>query len=196
MNKQEMEAYLVELDEALAQAFPSPEPIRVMVVGGACLLLSDITERPTEDIDVIITDLEGTGEATLVWQLTKTTKKIRQIITGIGKQHGLPPRERLFLNDDCAPFLLEIGDIPPTRLWRAYRKLYLYVPADFGYILACKLMAGRPNKDFGDIAALRQLLNIKTREEAQTLVDRFFPKSDDQQIYGLAETLSKVFAET
>src|SRR6266568_3269926 len=167
MNKQEMEAYLVELDEALAQAFPSPEPIRVMVVGGACLLLSDITERPTQDIDVIITDLEGTGSATLVWQLTKTTKKIRQIIMAIGKQHGLPPKERLFLNDDCAPFLLEMGAIPPTRLLQAYRKLHLYVPADFGYILACKLMAGRPYKDFGDITALRQVLNIHSLEKAQ-----------------------------
>src|ERR1051326_6083485 len=173
LNKQEMEAYLVELDEALAKAFPSPEPICVMVVGGACLLLSDITERPTQDIDVIITDLEGTGEATLVWQLTKTTKKIRQIIIAIGKKHGLPLRERLFLNDDCAPFLLEIGAIPPTRLLRAYTKLHLYVPADLGYILACKLMAGRPDKDYNDIIALRTRLHIYNREEAQTLVDRF-----------------------
>jgi len=59
VNKQEIEAYLVELDEALFKAFPSPEPFRVLVVGGACLLLSDITTRSTKDIDVIITDLPG-----------------------------------------------------------------------------------------------------------------------------------------
>ena len=196
MNKQEMEAYLVELDEGLAKALPSPEPICVMVVGGACLLLSDITERPTQDIDVIITDLEGTGEATLVWQLTKTTKKIRQTITAIGKQHGLPPRERLFLNDDCAPFLLEMGAIPSTRLLRAYRKLHLYVPADFGYILACKLMAGRPDKDYNDIMALRAQLHINTREDAQTLVDRFFPNSTHQEYHDLAQTLEELFPKS
>ena len=59
MDKQEIEAYLIELDEALAEAFPSPEPMRVLVVGGACLLLADVTTRTTKDIDVIITDLEG-----------------------------------------------------------------------------------------------------------------------------------------
>lgn len=195
MNKQEMEAYLVELDEALAKAFPSPEPIRVLVVGGACLLLSDVTTRTTKDIDVIITDLEGTGEATLVYQLTKTTKRIRQIIAAIGKNHGLPPKERMFFNDDCAPFLLDMGALPPTRLFRAYRKLYLYVPADLGYILACKLMAGRPDKDYIDIQVLQKTLGLHTRNQAQALVDRFFPDPHDQHIYQLSKTLSEVFSK-
>ena len=61
MNRREIEAYLLELDEAFAEAFPSPEPMRVLVVGGACLLLADVTTRATKDIDVIITDLEGQG---------------------------------------------------------------------------------------------------------------------------------------
>ena len=84
MDKHEIEAYLAELDEALAAAFPSPEPMRVLVVGGACLLLTDVTTRPTKDIDVIITDFEGQGEASLVYQLNKTTRRIRQIIAAIG----------------------------------------------------------------------------------------------------------------
>ncbi len=63
MNRDELALLLTELDEALAQAFPGPEPVRVLVVGGACLLLAGVTERPTRDIDVIITDLFGTGIA-------------------------------------------------------------------------------------------------------------------------------------
>ena len=148
MNKQEIEDYLIELDEALAGAFPSPEPMCVLVVGGACLLLADVTTRTTQDIDVIITDLEGQGEASLVYQLTKTTKRIRQIIAAIGKQHKLPAKERMFFNDDCALFLLDMGPLPQMRLYRAYRKLHLYLPVDLGYILSCKLMAGRPGKDY------------------------------------------------
>src|SRR5712692_3040857 len=105
MDKQEIEAYLIEFDGALAEAFPNPEPIRILVVGGACLLLADVTTRATKDIDVIITDLEGTGEASLVYQLTKTTRRIRQVIAAIGKRHRLPPKERMFLNDECALFL-------------------------------------------------------------------------------------------
>jgi hypoxanthine-guanine phosphoribosyltransferase len=52
MNKQNIEAYVKELDEALAAAFPHPEPIRVLVVGGACLLLADVTTRTTRDSEV------------------------------------------------------------------------------------------------------------------------------------------------
>lgn len=197
MNKDEFETLLEELDEALVEAFPGPEPISVLMVGGACLLFSDVTVRPTKDIDVIITDLMGTGEASLVYDLTETTAKLRKIIGGIGKRHGLRGDDRMFLNDDCASFLLEMsrGQLPQGRLLRTYRKLHLYVPVDLAYILACKLMAGRPAKDYQDIAALCKLLNIQTRRQAHELVTRFF--SDPYQLYlhGLADTLKELFLE-
>jgi hypothetical protein len=197
MSKEELEALLEELDAALAEAFPGPEPISVLLVGGACLLLADITTRPTRDIDVIITDLLGTGEASLVYDLTPTTAKIRKIIEGIGRRHGLRGDERMFVNDDCAAFLLEMGygKLPPSRLFRAYRKLRLSVPTDFAYILACKLMAGRPAKDYPDIAVLCQRLNIQTRAQAHALVNRFFPDPYQQYLYRLGETLRDLFPE-
>jgi len=130
MNREELETLLTELDDALIQAFPGHETIRVLVVGGACLLFAGVTTRPTKDIDVIITDLFGTGEASLVVNLTKTTRKVRKIIESIGKSHGFKGDERMFLNDDCAPFLVELGNIPPTRQLRAYRKLVLDIPDD------------------------------------------------------------------
>lgn len=195
MDKHEIEAYLVELDEALAAAFPSPEPMRALIVGGACLLLTDTTTRPTKDIDVIITDFEGQGEASLVYQLNKTTRRIRQIIAAIGRQHKLPAKERMFFNDDCALFLEDMGPLPQARLFRAYHKLHLYLPVDLGYILACKLMAGRADKDYGDIRVLRQLLGIRTHQQAQALVNRFFPNPYTQRIHQLEATLAVVFSE-
>lgn len=197
MNKEKLEALLEELDEALVKAFPGPGTISVLVVGGACLMLSDVTTRPTEDIDVIITDVLGTGEASLVYDLTETTRKIKKIIEGIGRRHRLPPRERMFFNDDCAPFLLELGQgkIPEVTLLRAYRKLLLYIPADLRYILACKLMAGRQDKDFDDISVLRQKLGIQTRTQAQGLVNQFFPNVYHQYLYQLPRTLQLLFAE-
>jgi hypothetical protein len=197
MSKEELEALLEELDAALVEAFPGPEPISVLLVGGACLLLADITTRPTRDIDVIITDLLGTGEASLVYDLTPTTAKIRKIIEGIGKRHGLRGDERMFVNDDCAAFLLEMGygKLPPSRLFRAYRKLHLSIPVDFAYILACKFMAGRPAKDYPDIAVLCQRLNIQTRAQAHALVNRFFPDPYQQYLYRLGETLRDLFPE-
>ncbi len=53
------------------------------------------------------------------------------------------------------------------QLLKAYQRLHLYVPNNLGYILACKLMAGRPEKDFADIEALCQTLGIQNRVQAQ-----------------------------
>ena len=52
MNKVELEALLEELDVALVKAFPGPELLSGLVVGGACLLFQDVTSRPTEDVDM------------------------------------------------------------------------------------------------------------------------------------------------
>lgn len=192
MNKQEMQAYLVELDEALAHAFPGPEPISVIVVGGAFLVLTDIINRQTDDVDVIITDVEGAGEASLVYELTKTTKHIRRVIGTIGKNHGFKGSKRMWFNDDCALFLQDMGPLPSVRLLRAYQKLHLYAPTDLGYILACKLMAGRV-KDFEDIATLCTQLSIHTSSQAQALVDQFFPSKEKQRYQELPKTLSDIY---
>ena len=62
MTKSEVEAFLREFDEALEQVFPGPEPMSVLVVGGACLLFQGVTTRPTEDVDVIIFEMMGSQD--------------------------------------------------------------------------------------------------------------------------------------
>jgi hypothetical protein len=109
MNKEELETLLIELDHALVEAFPGPEPIEMLIVGGACLLFTNVTTRPTEDIDVIITNLLGTGKAGLVYNPNPNEQKVRDIIEHIGISHGYEGDKSMFLNDDCAPFLVELG---------------------------------------------------------------------------------------
>ena len=137
MTKTEVEALLEEFDEALVQAFPGPEPMNVLLVGGACLLLQGITVQPVDSVDVIIFEMLGSTERTLVFR-SPTADKIRRIIREIGKRHGLKGERQQFLNDDAAPFLLELSEyeLPPMRLLTAYRKLHLYVPRDLGYLHA------------------------------------------------------------
>lgn len=197
MNKEELEKLLDELDEALIAAFPGPEVISCLVVGGACLVLAEITKRQTTDIDVIITDLMGSGEASLIYNLTPVTTRLRKIIGAIGRKHGLPRDKRFFLNDDAAIFLLEqgSGELPEMQLLRAYKKIHLFVPADLGYILACKIFAGRKEKDLDDIAVLRQRLGIETRAQAQRVVNQFFPDFYQQFLHQVPRMLQQLFPE-
>lgn len=196
MNKPELEALLEELDEALVKAFPGPEPLRVLVVGGACLLFQGVISRPTEDVDVIIFEMMGSEESTLIFQ-SPIADKIRRIIKGIGKRHGLKGERQMFFNDDCSPFLLELGEneLPPMRLLKAYQKLHLYIPSELGYILACKLMAGRPEKDLADIEVLCRTLRIQNRAQAQQVVNQYFPSPIHQATYLLPQTLERLFGE-
>jgi hypothetical protein len=183
-----------EFDEALVQAFPGPEPMSVLLVGGACLLLQGITAQPTDSVDVIIFEMLGSQERTLVFH-SPVADKIRRIIRAIGRRHGLKGERQQFINDDSAPFLLELSEqeLPPMRLLTAYRKLHLYAPRDIGYRLARKLMIGRPEKDGADIAVLRQVLAIQNRAQAQRIVDRYFPSPAQQATYRLPCTLERMF---
>ena len=196
MNKSELEALLEELDEALAKAFPGPEPLSVLLVGGACLLFQGIITRPTEDVDVIIFEMMGSEECTLIFQ-SPTADKIRRIIKGIGRRHGLKGEHQMFFNDDCSPFLLELGEneLPPMRLLKAYQKLQIYVPNDLRYILACKLMTGRPEKDLADIEVLLRTLDIQNRAQAQAVVNQYFPSPIHQATYLLPRTLDRLFGK-
>ncbi len=99
MNKQELETLLEEFDEALVKAFTGSESMQVLVVGGACLLFQGIITRPTEDVDVIIFDMLGSEESTLIFK-SPLADKIRRIIKGIGKRYGLKGQQQFFLNDD------------------------------------------------------------------------------------------------
>jgi Nucleotidyltransferase of unknown function (DUF6036) len=196
MNKPELETLLEELDKALVKAFPGPEPMSVLVVGGACLLFQGVINRPTEDVDVIIFEMMGSEENTLIFN-SPIADKIRRIIRRIGKQHGLRGEHQMFFNDDCSPFLLELSgnELPTMHLFKAYQKLHLYVPSDLRYILACKLMAGRATKDYADINILCQRLGIRSWAEAQLAVDQYFPSPVDQTIHLLSSTLDSLFGE-
>ena len=196
MNKPELEALLEELDEALVKAFPGPEAMSVLVVGGACLLFQEVTDRPTEDVDVIIFEMMGSEESTLIFK-SPIADKIRRIIKGIGRRHGLKGERQMFFNDDCSPFLLELSEneLPPMRILKAYQKLRLYVPRDLGYILACKLMADRPEKDYADIEVLCRTLGVHNRIQAQQVVNQYFPSPIHQATYLLPRTLDRMFGK-
>jgi hypothetical protein len=59
-------------------------------------------------------------------------------------------------------------------------------------VLALKLIAKR-NKDIADIQVLYKELQIKTREQAQALIDSYIPEAEVQELLSIPETLDKFF---
>ena len=83
MTKPELEVLLDEFDKALVKAFPGPEPMSVLLVGGACSLLQGITTQPTDSVEVILVEMPGCQERTLVFH-SPIADRIRRIIREIG----------------------------------------------------------------------------------------------------------------
>ena len=53
MNKQELIEKLISLDEEVSMIFQIPEKIKMTVVGGGALILQNVLNRSTMDIDLI-----------------------------------------------------------------------------------------------------------------------------------------------
>jgi len=61
--------------------------------------------------------------------------------------------------------------VPDGKLWKQFGPLHVYVPPR-EYILALKIAAGR-DKDLADCAILLSKTRIRTREQAQQVVERY-----------------------
>ncbi len=61
--------------------------------------------------------------------------------------------------------------VPDGKLWKRFGPLHVYAPPR-EYILALKIAAGR-DKDLADCAILLSKTRIRTREQAQQVVERY-----------------------
>ncbi|GCE09696.1 DUF6036 family nucleotidyltransferase [Dictyobacter aurantiacus] len=183
MQRQEIEKYLQELgDELERRGFQSP--VRVMIVGGVAMLLLAANRESTEDVDVVLMDIEGDSST----NPTPETKAFKSAVNAVAKKHQM---KRTWINDDVAYFIRDMAPNPGATLWHEYKKLHVYLPSK-EYILALKLMVYRP-KDMLDIEALLKQLQITTREQAQEIVDRFIPDTAWQDHYQFQDTLDELF---
>ncbi len=169
MDSQEIERYLLDLgDELETRGFQNP--VRIMIVGGVYMLLMVKNRKSTEDVDVVLMDMEDTTNK------TPQTRAFQAAVRAV---------------DDVAYFIREMAPEPEAKLWQKYKQLHVYLPAK-EYIFALKLMVFRL-KDVNDVEALRKELGITTREQAQAIVDRFVPDPRWQEEYQLEDTLDEIF---
>jgi len=145
------------------------------------MLTQTHSRRATNDIDILLKDVNDPTTSPL-YQMFKTA------VRAVASRNQLP---MTWMNDLIGDFLRDTTRVPQGTLWRTYALLEVYVP-EAEYILALKLLAGRP-KDRGDIQLLCQQLHIGTRNQAQQMVDRYIPDKQVQQLNNLAMTLSTLF---
>ena len=177
MEREEIETYLVALNAAL-QDVRIGKPVRLTLVGGVYMIFEVGNRSATKDVDVIPVSFPDTMQA------NQETKAFRQAVNAVARQFKL---KRDWVNDVVAAF---VPTTTETTLWREYSHLHISIPSR-EYILALKLLAGR-DKDEDDILALCDLLQITTREQAQSLVDRY-ADARWQRKCNLQRTLDSLF---
>lgn len=179
MDSNQIEQYLAMLGEEL-QKQGAKQPIRLLLIGGAFMLTQIHSRRSTNDIDVLLKDIDDPQSP--IYHTFKSA--VRTVATN----NNLSTK---WLNDMIGDFLRNAGEVPEGKLWKRFSTLEIYIPPK-EYILAHKLLAGR-EKDENDILALSQQLNIKTRAQAQKLVEKYIPNKQLHQLHGLDETVDRFF---
>jgi hypothetical protein len=182
LQAQEIEGLLQDLgNELLLKGCTS---VRVLIVGGAYMLLTIGNRSTTQDIDVFPLNFVDSSHP------DKETRTILSAINAVAKKHGL---KRDWMNDAAFGILGEVQ--PPFEqltLWRVYGALEIYLPpAEF--IFAVKVFGYR-DRDFNDVQALIHALDVKTREQAQEIIDRYIDRQAQQE-YRTQVTLDDLFED-
>jgi len=179
MQAQDIEMHLADLGQELYNMGVYCH-VRILMVRGAFMLTQMHSIRMTNDVDVLLKDIDDPTISPLYGVFRTAVRAVasrRQISS-------------TWMNDLIGDFLRDLGTVPNGILWRTYAVLEVYVP-EAEYILALKLLAGR-QKDREDIRMLCQQISIQNRNQAQQLVDRYIPK-ETQQVNDLDDTLSDLF---
>lgn len=154
MNSKQIEQSLGFLGQKLAEMQVSAA---IILLGGALMVTQIGNRKSTQDIDIVI----ATNDPA-------TYLAVLQAAELVAKEKRLSPT---WLNDDVAIVVDQIGKPRAPKLWKTFSNLTVYVP-EFEYILALKLFSGRPQDD-QDIKALARRLQVRSKEQAWTLVHSY-----------------------
>ena len=182
MQKQDIEHNLSLLGEQLEE-LGIQTTIRLLMIGGGFMLTQIGNRTATEDIDVLVKDISDP-------QNSDDYRIFRNAVHCVAYDAKLRDS---WLSDNIGDFLRIAGQVPRGKLWRRFgRYLEVYIPPK-DFILAHKLVAGRI-KDEEDIRALLRSLRIKTRQQAQKILDKYITNKDIQESEGVQEKLGRFFA--
>src|SRR5712672_451489 len=158
MEAGDIERYLAELGSELKNR-GLKKPVRVLLIGGAYMLLFANAPRSTKDIDIFWLDQD---------RLQRAYAPLRESVQIIKQRHDL---DADWLNYLAQMLMYDEVIVPDGKLWKRFGPLHVYAPAR-EYILALKITAGR-QKDLADCAILLSKTRIRTREQAQHVVEKY-----------------------
>jgi len=181
MEARDIKRYLADLGAALKNRGVK-QPLRMMLIGGAYMLLLENAPRSTEDVDIF-------------WLEEDAFERMREILSAcmleVARKHTLPPNWFNFLTQ---VILMHDIYIPDGTLWEQFGPLHIYIPPR-EYILALKMTAGRP-KDLDDCAILLPKTAIQTIEQAQELLNKYIlPEAQEEHGEQIEKSLDILFSE-
>jgi hypothetical protein len=181
MEARDIKRYLADLGAALKNRGVK-KPLRMMLIGGAYMLLLENATRSTEDIDIF-------------WLEEDAFERMREVLSAcmleVARKHMLPPNWFNFLTQ---VILMHDIYIPDGTLWKRFGPLHIYIPPR-EYILALKMTAGRP-KDLDDCAILLPQTAIQTIEQAKELLNKYIlPEAQEEHVEQIEKSLDILFGE-
>lgn len=182
MTAEDIENYLSQLGQELLKR-GIQEPIHLLVIGGAYMLLLTNTARNTDDIDIFwLEEEEG---------LQRALRPLQESVLAVAEANQI---DHDWLNYLTQLLLYDLVIIPEGSLWKTYGPLHIYAPPQ-EYILALKILAGR-DKDIEDCKILLQQGTITTRQQAQIELDRYIlPGTQQNNIETIERALYILFGK-
>jgi hypothetical protein len=179
MEAGDIERYLAELGTELNNR-GLKKPVRILLIGGAYMLLFANATRSTKDIDIFWLDEDG---------LQRAYAPLRESVQAITRKYDL---DADWLNYLAQMLMYDEVIVPDGKLWKRFGPLHIYAP-EVEYILALKITAGR-QKDLDDCAILLAKTQIRSREQAQQLLDRYIlPGGQQKNAERIENALNRLF---
>jgi hypothetical protein len=177
MEAEDIERYLAELGTELKNR-GLKKPVRILLIGGAYMLL--LANAPHFTKDIFWLDEDG---------LQRAYAPLRESVQVIKRKHDL---DADWLNCLAQMLMYDEVIVPDGKLWKRFGPLHVYAPAS-EYILALKVTAGR-RKDLDDCAILLPKTKIRTRKQAQQVLDRsILPNGQQKNAESIENALNQLF---
>ncbi|MDQ2902901.1 MAG: DUF6036 family nucleotidyltransferase [Chloroflexota bacterium] len=182
MKAEDIEMYLSQLGQELLKR-GIQEPIHLLLIGGAYMLLLTNTPRTTDDIDIFwLEEEEG---------LQRALRPLQEGVQAVAEAHQIDPN---WLNYMTQLLMYDLVIIPDGNVWKIYGPLHIYAPPQ-EYILALKIFAGR-EKDIEDCKILLEQGTITTREQTQLVLDRYIlPDAQQNNTETIERSLNLLFGK-